>query len=153
VKKAPNFNLADQDGVLHSLADYEGSWLVVYFYPHDDTPGCTIEACGFRDARDAIAEFGNASVVGISKDTVKSHKKFADKHSLNFTLLSDPRHTVIEAFGAWKPKKFLGREFMGIMRNTYLIDPHGNIVKSYEKVSPATHTGEIITALKSLQAN
>lgn len=152
MKQAPNFSLPDQDGTLHSLKDYAGRWLVVYFYPKDDTPGCTAEACNFRDARDAIAEYGNAAVVGISKDSVKSHKKFADKHSLNFTLLSDPDHTVIEAFGAWQQKKFMGREYMGIMRNTYIINPEGKIVKSYQGVTPATHAGELITDLKTLQA-
>lgn len=151
MKVAPNFSLADQNGDLHSLKDYAGKWLVVYFYPKDDTPGCTIEACNFRDARDAIAELGNASVVGISKDNVMSHKKFADKHKLNFTLLSDPDHTTIEAFGAWQPKKFMNREFMGIVRNTYLINPTGTIVKTYENVTPQTHTGEIIADIKQFQ--
>lgn len=151
MKQVPNFTLLDQDGVSHSLEDYAGKWLVVYFYPKDDTPACTKEACNFRDARDAVAEFGNAKVVGISKDSVKSHKKFADKHSLNFTLLSDPDHTVIDAFGAWQLKKFMGREYMGIMRNTYIINPEGKIVKEYIGVTPATHTGELIKDLKGLQ--
>lgn len=151
MKNAPNFNLPDQDGTLHSLKDYAGNWLVVYFYPKDDTPGCTTEACNFRDARSAIAEFGHAEVVGISKDNVASHKKFADKHTLNFTLLSDPNHEVIEAFGAWQIKKFMGREYMGIMRNTYIIDPEGKIVKEYISVTPATHAGELIADLKTLQ--
>lgn len=90
MKQAPDFSLLDQDGITHHLSDYAGKWLVLYFYPKDDTPGCTTEACNFRDERDAIAEFGNAEVVGVSKDSVKSHRKFADKHGLNFTLLSDP---------------------------------------------------------------
>lgn len=144
--------MADQDGKIHKLSEYAGRWLVVYFYPKDDTPNCTKEACNFRDAQGAIAEFGKAAVVGISKDTVRSHKKFADKHKLNFTLLSDPDHEIIEAYGAWKLKKFMGREFMGIMRNTYIIDPEGHIVKTFESVTPDTHTGEIINALKELQA-
>lgn len=152
MKHAPDFNLPDQNGTTHSLKDYAGRWLVVYFYPKDDTPGCTKEACNFRDARDAIAQYGNAHVIGISKDSVRSHKKFAERHSLNFTLLSDPDHQTIEAFGAWQKKKFLGREYMGIMRNTYLISPEGNIVKTYESVSPATHAGEIIKDLQDLQA-
>ncbi|MDB5182586.1 MAG: bcp [Candidatus Saccharibacteria bacterium] len=152
MKQAPDFSLPDQDGAMHSLKDYTGKWLVVYFYPKDDTPGCTKEACNFRDARDAIAEYGNAEVVGISKDNVRSHKKFADKHKLNFTLLSDQDHTTIQAFGAWQPKKFMGREFMGIMRNTYLINPEGKIAKSYESVTPESHAGEIISDLKELQA-
>lgn len=152
MKQAPDFTLPDQNGDLHSLKDYAGRWLVVYFYPKDDTPGCTKEACNFRDARDAIAQFGNAHVIGISKDSVASHKKFADKHSLNFTLLSDPEHQIIEAFGAWQKKKFLGREYMGIMRNTYLVNPKGMIVKTYDSVTPATHAGEIIKDLQHLQA-
>jgi len=153
MKAAPQFSLQDQDGVIHTLKEYAGNWLVIYFYPKDDTPACTKEACNFRDARDAIAEYGNASVVGISKDNVKSHKKFADKHSLNFTLLSDPDHTVINAFGAWQPKKFMGREYLGIMRNTYLINPEGVIVKTYENISPNEHAGDIINDLRELQAS
>lgn len=152
MKKAPNFELLDQDDKLHKLSDYKNKWLVVYFYPKDDTPGCTTEACDFRDARDALAEFGNANVVGISKDSVKSHKKFADKHKLNFTLLSDPDHLVIEAFGAWGPKKFMGREFLGIKRNTYIVNPNGYIVKEYENVTPKTHVGLLLKDLKELQS-
>lgn len=151
MKQAPNFSLPDQNNERHSLQDYAGGWLVVYFYPKDDTPGCTTEACDFRDARDALAEYGNAAVIGISKDSVKSHQKFADKHQLNFTLLSDPDHAVIEAFGAWGPKKFMGREFLGVRRNTYLIDPKGQIVKEYENVTPKTHVGLLIADLKTLQ--
>lgn len=149
--KAPNFNLQDQDGKTHSLADYSGKWVVLYFYPRDDTPGCTTEACSFRDARSVIAELGNAEVIGISKDTVKSHKKFTEKHGLNFTLLSDPDHTTIEAFGAWGPRKFMGREFMGTHRNTYIINPDGIIVKEYKGVDPKKHVQDIIDDLRSLQ--
>ena len=152
MRKAPDFELADQDGKMHSLKDYQGKWLVVYFYPKDDTPGCTTEACNFRDERDAIAEYGNATVIGISKDSVASHKKFTEKHKLNFTLLSDEDHRVIEAFGAWGPKKFMGKEYVGISRNTYLVDPRGNIVKEYLGVNPKKHAVEIIEDLKALQA-
>lgn len=151
MKQAPDFNLQDQDGVTHTLQDYRGKWVVLYFYPKDDTPGCTTEACNFRDERDAIAEFGNAVVLGISKDTVKSHKKFAEKHGLNFTLLSDPEHEVTEAYGSWGPKKFMGREFLGVHRDTYLIDPKGKIAKAYKGVDPKKHAGEIITDLGKLQ--
>jgi len=150
MKAAPDFTLPDQNDTMHSLKDYAGKWLVLYFYPKDETPGCTKEACSFRDARDALAEYGNCEVVGISKDTVKSHKKFADRHKLNFTLLSDPSHEVIEAYGAWQLKKFMGREYMGIMRNTYIIDPEGHIVKTYENVTPSEHIGQILEDLKSL---
>jgi thioredoxin-dependent peroxiredoxin len=151
--KAPDFMLPDQSGNMHSLHDFSGRWLVLYFYPQDDTPGCTTEACNFRDARDAIAEFGNAAVVGISKDSVSSHKKFVQKYGLNFTLLSDPDHKVIAAYGAWKPKKFMGREFLGTHRNTVIITPSGEIAKQYEGVDPRTHAAQIIADLKALQAN
>lgn len=153
MKDAPDFKLQDQDGKMHSLVDYSGKWVVLYFYPKDDTPGCTTEACNFRDERDAIAEFGNAEVVGISKDSVSSHKKFAQKHSLNFTLLSDPDHTVIEAYNSWKPKKFMGREYLGIERNTFIINPEGQIAKEYIGVNPKSHAIEIINDLKNFQKN
>lgn len=152
MKQAPDFSLQDQNGKTHSLKDFKGKWLVLYFYPKDATPGCTTEACNFRDERDAIAEYGNASVVGISKDSVASHKKFAEKNNLNFTLLSNENHKVIEAYGAWGPKKFMGREYVGISRNTYIIDPKGNIAKEYIAVNPKNHAAEIIADLKSLQA-
>jgi peroxiredoxin Q/BCP len=152
MKTAPNFKLPDQDDIIHELKDFKGRWLVLYFYPKDDTPACTKEACNFRDARDAIAEFGKAAVIGISKDTARSHKKFTDKHSLNFTLLSDPEHTVTDAYGAWQKKKFMGREYMGTMRNTYIINPEGFIMKTFEDVTPAEHVAEIIAALTDLQA-
>jgi len=153
MRQAPNFNLSDQNGKNHSLADYAGKWLVLYFYPKDDTPGCTTEACNFRDEREAIAEYGDAEVVGISKDTPASHKKFAGKYKLTFTLLSDQTHEVIEAYGAWAPKKFMGREFLGINRNTYLINPAGQIVKEYKSVDPKDHAAQIISDLKKYQAN
>lgn len=152
MKKAPSFQLSDQNGVVRSLADYRGKWVVLYFYPKDDTPGCTTEACNFRDERESIAALGNCEVIGISKDSVKSHKKFADKYGLNFTILSDESHEVIEAYGAWKLKKFMGREYMGIERSTVIIDPEGNIVKEYPKVDPKEHAVEIIRDLQALQA-
>lgn len=151
MKKAPNFELVDQDEQAHKLTDYLGGWLVVYFYPKDNTPGCTTEACNFRDARDALAEYGNTAVIGISKDSPKSHKNFANKHQLNFTLLSDPDHQTIEAFGAWGPKKFMGREYVGIKRNTYIINPEGYIVKEYENVTPKTHVAILLNDIKQLQ--
>lgn len=149
--KAPDFSLPDQDGVMRSLKDYAGKWLVIYFYPKDNTPGCTTEACSFRDAREAIAEYGNAVVIGISKDSVTSHKKFADKHDLSFLLLSDPEHTTIEAYGAWGPRKFMGREYLGTHRNTYVVSPKGIIAKAYEGVDPKTHVAQIIADLQRLQ--
>jgi peroxiredoxin Q/BCP len=147
--KAPNFSLPDQNNNIHTLADYSGKWLVVYFYPKDSTPGCTKEACNFRDGREILEQAG-AAVLGISKDSVASHKKFADAHKLNFTLLSDTSTETIQAFGAWGRKKFMGREYDGIKRNTYLINPSGEIVKTYEDVNPMTHVGELLKDLKKL---
>ena len=148
---APDFSLQDQDDNTKTLKSYAGKWLVLYFYPKDDTSGCTTEACNFRDERDAIAEFGNATVVGISKDSVRSHKKFVEKNQLNFTLLSDPTHATIEAYDSWKPKKFMGREYLGTERNTFIITPDGKIAKSYIGVDPKTHAAQIITDLQELQ--
>lgn len=149
--KAPDFTLQDQNGTQRSLADYAGKWVVLYFYPKDDTPGCTTEACHFRDERDVLAQLGNAEVIGISKDSVASHQRFANKHDLNFTLLSDPDHTTIEAYGAWGPRKFMGREFMGTHRNTYIISPEGEIVKTYLGVNPKAHIKELLGDLRTLQ--
>jgi peroxiredoxin Q/BCP len=150
---APDFKLLDQHNQQHSLKDYQGRWLVLYFYPKNDTPGCTTEACNFRDARSAIAEFGNAAVAGVSRDSVRSHKKFADKYNLDFTLLSDPDHEVIEAYGAWQEKSMFGRKYMGIQRMTVIINPEGQIVREYPKADPAKHAAEIIKDLRELHAS
>lgn len=147
--KAPDFTLPDQDDKRHSLKDYAGKWLVVYFYPKDNTPGCTKEACNFRDGRDLLASLG-AEVVGISKDSVKSHAKFVADHNLNFTLLSDPSTETIKAFGSWKEKKFMGKEYVGINRDTYIINPKGEIVKKYEGVNPLKNFTEVYEDLKKL---
>lgn len=149
--KATNFELPDQDGKVHSLADYAGSWLVIYFYPKDDTPGCTQEACDFRDAYSVLLDKG-VKILGISKDTVRSHKRFAEKFTLPFPILSDPEHSIIEAFGAWGEKKFMGRTFDGIHRKTFIIDPHGEIVKTYETVKPAEHVQEVLQDIQELQS-
>jgi len=151
MQPAPDFSLPDQDGNLKALHDYAGKWLVLYFYPKDNTPGCTTEACTFRDERDAIAEFGNAEVVGVSKDSVRSHKKFVTEHHLNFTLLSDTEHKAIEAYGSWVPKKFMGREYIGTNRDTFIISPDGLIAKEYRGVDPKTHAAQLIADLKQLQ--
>jgi peroxiredoxin Q/BCP len=143
IVKAPNFTLPDQNGNMHSLADYANGWLVLYFYPEDDTPGCTTEACAFRDAREVIAELGNTQVVGVSKDSVDSHKKFADKYNLAFTLLSNPSHDTLRSYHSWSDA--------GMQRNTYIINPNGEIVKEYKNVNPEEHVAEIIKDLKVLQ--
>lgn len=148
--KAPNFELPDQDGNVHSLADYAGSWLVIYFYPKDDTPGCTREACDFRDSYSVLLEKG-VKILGISKDSVRSHKKFAEKYTLPFPLLSDPDHSTLDAFGAWGEKKFMGKIFNGILRKSFILDPHGEIVKTYENVKPAEHIQEVLQDIQKLQ--
>jgi peroxiredoxin Q/BCP len=144
---APDFSLKDSDGNVQTLADYSGAWLVLYFYPKDETPGCTTEACSIRDARDEIAALG-ANVVGISMDDAASHEKFKAKHSLNFTLLSDPNRKAIDAYGAWG-KKMFGKE--GILRRTFIIDPNGVVVKVYGRVTPLGHGEQIVADLKALQ--
>ncbi len=151
MKKAPDFSLPDQNGEIKTLKAYVGKWIVLYFYPKDNTPGCTIEACGFRDAREAIADIGRAEIIGISKDSVKSHKKFADSHKLNFALLSDESTETIQAYGAWQEKSMFGKKHMGIQRMTVIIDPAGNIVKEYPKTNPVKHAAEIIQELQKLQ--
>ena len=147
--KAPNFSLPDQNGNIHTLADYSGKWLILYFYPKDATPGCTKEACSFRDGREFLEEAG-AVVLGVSKDSVASHKKFAEKHKLNFTLLSDEATDTIKAYGSWGKKKFMGREYEGVNRDTYLISPDGEIAREYKGVNPLTTVGEILKDLKDL---
>lgn len=149
-KPAPEFSIPDQDGKLHSLKDYLGQWVILYFYPKDDTPGCTTEACNFRDSFHTIQKLG-VVILGVSKDSVKSHKKFADKYQLNFPLLSDESLTTIKAYDAWGEKKFMGKTYDGILRTTYLINPKGMIEKVYEKVNPLTHVGEIIADLQAMQ--
>ena len=140
---APDFRLPDQDGKIHSLADYRGKWILLYFYPKDDTPGCTMEACSIRDN---FPEFGKVDVVvlGISVDSEKSHKKFSEKHHLPFTLLADEKKEVVRKYGAWGTKKFLGREYDGTSRTSFLIDPNGRIAKMYEKVKPMVHAEEVL---------
>ena len=140
---AADFTLPDQDGKEHTLSDYRGKWVVLYFYPKDDTPGCTTEACNFRDNITRLTDMG-VVVLGVSKDSVKSHKKFEDKYHLNFTLLSDEDKKVIQAYHAWGKKKFMGKEFEGTLRTTYLIDPQGEIKKVYENVNPGQHIKEIL---------
>lgn len=148
MQKAHDFTLNDQNGKPHSLTDYRGEWLVLYFYPKDDSPGCTVEACAFRDANEALLGRG-ATVVGISKDSEESHKKFAEKNELQFTLLSDPTKETIKAYGAWG-KGFMGH--IGTLRQTFIITPNGEIAKSYPRVTPAQHATQIVQDLTALQA-
>ncbi len=145
--KAPNFTLYDKDGNFVSLSDFSGKRVVLYFYPRDNTPGCTRQACAFAQSYE---EFKNidAVVVGISKDSVASHVKFAEKYELPFILLSDPEHQVIEAFGAWQEKKNYGKVSFGTVRSTFVIDPDGVIEKVMPKVKPDTNAAEILEYLK-----
>lgn len=145
-EKAPLFEAFDQNGKTQSLELYAGKWIILYFYPKDDTPGCTKEACNFRDSFHELEKLG-VIILGVSKDSVDSHKKFAQKYHLNFPLLSDPEKIIIQAYNAWGKKKFMGREFEGIKRMTYLINPKGEIEKIYEKVNPLVHAGEILKDL------
>jgi thioredoxin-dependent peroxiredoxin len=148
--KAPAFSVPDQDGRTRTLDEYAGEWLLLYFYPKDDTPGCTTEACTFRDEFEAFDDAG-VTVVGVSTDSVKSHGKFALKHKLPFTLLADEEKKIVEAYGVWGKKKFLGREYMGTNRRSFLIDPKGKIAKVYEIVRPAQHAQEVLADVEELK--
>lgn len=145
--KAIDFTLPDQNGKAHMLSEYKGKWVLLYFYPKDDTSGCTKEACGVRDNFPKFKKV-NAMVFGVSADSAAKHKKFAEKYKLPFTLLSDENKTVIKKYGVWAKKKFMGREYMGILRTSFLIDPKGTVAKVYEKVKPDTHAEDV---LKDLQ--
>jgi peroxiredoxin Q/BCP len=147
---APDFTLPDEDGHNHSLSDYRGRPVVLYFYPKDDTPGCTKEACGFRDDYSVYQEAG-VKILGISPDSSKSHTKFANKFDLPFTLLADTDHKVIELYGVWGKKKLFGREFTGVLRTTFLIGGDGKILKVFKKVKPANHSKEILAVLEELE--
>ena len=144
--KAPLFTLKDQNGTEHSLQEYLGKKVILYFYPKDSTPGCTAQACGFRDLYPQFKE-KDAVVLGVSKDSVASHKKFEEKYGLPFTLLSDPELTVIQAYDVWKEKKLYGKVSMGVVRTTYLIDETGNIVKAMDKVKAADNPQEMLELL------
>ena len=145
-KKAPSFTLLDQNGKKHSLKDYLGKKVVLYFYPKDNTGGCTKEACSYKELYPDFMEKG-AVVIGISKDNVKSHKNFEDKYELPFILLSDEDTTVIQKYDVWKEKSMYGRKYMGIERSTYLIDEKGKIIKAYQKVKPAENAKDVLEDL------
>ena len=145
--KAPAFKLLDQKGDSHALSDYKGEWVLLYFYPKDDTPGCTKEACAIRDSWKEFKKH-NAVVLGISVDSVKSHEKFAAKYKLPFTILSDEKKEVVRKYGVWGNKKFMGRSYDGTFRTSFLINPTGKIVKIYEKVKPEIHAEEVLIDLE-----
>ncbi len=147
-KKAPEFKLKDQDGKTVSLSDFKGKNVVLYFYPKDDTPGCTKEACSFRDE---LPRFGkiDAVILGVSPDSVDSHKKFAQKFELPFTLLSDENKKVVETYGVWKEKNNYGKKYMGVERTTFVIDKEGKIKKIFNKVKVDGHSEEVMEALKN----
>lgn len=144
---APEFVLQDENGQAHCLADYRGKYVALYFYPKDDTPGCTVEACSFRDGYGDYARAG-VVILGVSPDTAKSHLKFKEKYSLPFTLLADEGHVVCSLYQVWGPKKFMGREFQGVLRTTYLIDPEGKIARVFENVKPAGHSQLVLSAVE-----
>lgn len=148
--KAPDFTLQNKDGNTVSLSDYLGKKVVLYFYPRDNTPGCTRQACAFAAAYDWFRS-GNVEVIGISKDSVASHVKFAEKYDLPFVLLSDPELTAIQAYGVWQEKKQYGKVSMGIVRTTFLIDEAGKIEKIMPKVKPDTNAEEILAALSEME--
>lgn len=143
---APEFSLTDENGKLHSLSDYRGKPVVLYFYPKDDTPGCTTEACNFRNDFPAYEKAG-VVILGVSPDSQKSHARFIKKYSLPFTLLADEDHQVAEAYGVWGLKKFMGKEYYGILRTTFLIGADGQIIKVFENVKPDGHSDEVLAAL------
>jgi thioredoxin-dependent peroxiredoxin len=147
---APDFTLPDQNGKTHTLSDYVGNWVLIFFYPRDDTPGCTTEACTLRDNFPRF-EALDATIFGVSTDTVKSHSKFAGKYHLPFTLLADVDKTAHASYDAWGTKKFMGREYQGTHRISYLVDPSGKIAKIYGKVKPAAHAEEVLADLQELR--
>jgi len=148
--KAPDFSLQDEKGDTHKLSDYAGKWVLLYFYPKDDTPGCTKEACAIRDEFPDFKKL-KITVLGVSVDSVKSHDKFVNKYDLPFTLLSDEDKKVVERYGVWGNKKFMGREYMGTKRMSFLINPEGKIAKVYENVKPELHATEVLKDVKSIQ--
>ncbi len=149
MEKAKNFCLPDKDGKMHCLEDFKGKWVVLYFYPKDNTSGCTREAKDFSQLKEEFEKLG-AVIIGISKDSPKSHQKFVEKHSLSILLLSDENHKVIEDYQAWGKKKMYGREYFGVIRSTFLIDPDGNIVKAWRNVKVKDHANEVLKTLKEL---
>ena len=144
---APDFVLPDENGTQRRLSEFRGQTVILYFYPKDDTPGCTTEACNFRDDYSAYVEAG-VTILGVSPDSSKSHAKFKKKFQLPFPLLADEQHSICDAYGVWGQKKLMGREYMGVLRTTFVISPEGKIKKVFENVRPASHSVEVLAALK-----
>jgi thioredoxin-dependent peroxiredoxin len=147
--QAPNFTLPDQNNEIHSLSEAKGKWVFLYFYPKDDTSGCTEEACDLRDNYEQIAQMG-VEVFGVSPDSVQSHKKFEQKNSLNFHLLADTEKKVVQDYEVWKEKSMYGKKYMGVERTSFIINPEGTVVKVYEKVNPTGHVTQVIKDLTAL---
>jgi len=147
---AVDFCLKNQNNENVCLKDFMGKWVILYFYPKDNTPGCSLEAKSFSDYIDEFKQL-NARIIGISPDSTDSHKKFEKKHNLTFNLLSDPNHDVLKSYDVWKPKKLYGREFMGVIRSTFLIDPKGRIVYIWPKVKVMGHTQSVMNKIKELK--
>jgi thioredoxin-dependent peroxiredoxin len=147
-QEAPDFELTSDAGETVKLSDLRGKSVVLYFYPKDDTPGCTTQACGIRDAYGEFEQAG-AVVLGVSPDDERSHVKFRSKYELPFTLLADTEHAVAEQYGVWGEKKYMGKKYMGISRSTFVIDEDGKVKKIFEKVTPATHADDVLAALAS----
>ncbi len=145
--QAPSFSLDDDSGIKRNLSDYRGSRVVLYFYPKDDTPGCTTKSCNFRDDYSSYADAGIV-ILGISPDSVKSHFQFKEKFKLPFPLLADTDHSVCESYGVWGEKKYMGKEYMGVLRTTFLIDEKGVISHVFENVKPDEHSSEILAMVK-----
>jgi thioredoxin-dependent peroxiredoxin len=143
---APDFSLPDENGTVRKLSEFRGKPVVLYFYPKDDTPGCTTEACGFRDQYQEYTDAG-VTVLGVSPDSSSSHSKFKSKYNLQFTLLADEDHKICDLYGVWGRKKAMGREYDGVFRTTFLIGPDGTILKVFESVKPDGHSAEILAAL------
>ena len=144
--KAPSFSAPDQSGKTISLSDFAGKKVVLYFYPKDDTPGCTVEACSFRDDHSAFKKKG-AVIIGVSPDSAKSHAKFIEKFTLPFTLLADSDHKIAEAFGVWVEKSMYGKKYMGVERSTFVINAEGKLSAIYRRVKPAEHTADVLAGL------
>lgn len=150
-KKAPAFSLQDQANETHQLKAYLGQWVVLFFYPRDNTPGCTKEACQFRDAEQALIGRG-AVVFGISPQGVTSKSKFATKHDLNFPILADEGNAICEKYGVWQPKMLYGKSFLGVVRTTFVIDPKGKVAQRFDKVKVKEHAQEVLNSLDKLQS-